>query len=67
MMLTHVTIVIKDENKAVEFYTQKNGFREKGRLHESWPAAMAHGRPKGASHRDGIMASGHGIRLGFAG
>ena len=29
MMLTHVTIVIKDENKAVEFYTQKKGFEKR--------------------------------------
>jgi len=29
MMLTHVTIVIKDQNKAVEFYTQKMGFGKK--------------------------------------
>ena len=45
-MLAHVTIAIKDENKAVEFYTQKNGFREKGRLHESWPARWLTVGPK---------------------
>jgi len=29
MMLTHVMIVVKDQNKALEFYIQKMGFEKK--------------------------------------
>ena len=29
MMLTHVTIVVKDQNAALEFYTKKMGFEKK--------------------------------------
>jgi catechol 2,3-dioxygenase-like lactoylglutathione lyase family enzyme len=29
MILTHVTIVVKDQNAALEFYTQKMGFEKK--------------------------------------
>jgi len=29
MMLTHVTIVVSDQNAALEFYTQKMGFEKK--------------------------------------
>jgi len=30
MMLTHVAIVVKDQNAALEFYTKKLGFEKKG-------------------------------------
>src|SRR2546428_12377675 len=29
MMITHVTIVVKDQNAALEFYTKKMGFEKK--------------------------------------
>jgi catechol 2,3-dioxygenase-like lactoylglutathione lyase family enzyme len=57
MILTHVTIVVKDQTAALEFYT-KNGFREEGRLTESWPAALADGWPERAGDRDGLVAGG---------
>lgn len=58
MILTHMTIVVKDQNAALEFYTKKLGLEKKADYQNPgqprWLTAA-----EGTSYRDGLVAGGY--------
>ena len=58
MLLTHVTIVVKDQNATLEFYTKKMGFEKKTDYQNPGQPRRLTVGPKGPAHRNGPLAGG---------
>ncbi len=60
MILTHVTIVVKDQNAALEFYTQKMGFEKRADYQNPGQPRWLTVAPKGQSIEMVLWQAGAG-------
>ena len=50
--LTHVPIVVSDQDRALRFYTEVLGFEKRADYQNPWQPSLVDGRPEGSGRRD---------------